>query len=927
MKRLFSLIAGLLVAFAFFFVSCTEKTVSVTGVSLDRTTAEIKVGETLQLTATVKPAEATDVAVTWKSDAPEVASVDADGKVTALKAGSAKITVTTADGGMTATCAVTVKEFFTLRYFSSSVEGGIANARDAEDEMVETLFFRSSCYAIFFLTEDGVTPYADTEASHFSVTDIKAAPEVINTDAQVVYVEKIAGVECGQYAIRFLAPGTAEFTLNYDDGTRSFSKTIKFTVEDKVHDIGFVAGVAPYVIGVRRELCEGPQFVDNRAITNDDYYLWIQAWDKSTNQLVSRGSFSLDPDNDGPYSALYEASVQDVNAGLECIRVKFNAPGYINIGVRFDGGETKKASARLCFYTYTALWLRTTQHQYVRDNDEFKLKEGETQSFEFYENHRDRNADIVADSLKITGGNASIATLERAADGKTLVLKGKKEGTTSWTISYSYFGMTIEPITVKVTVSNTVPVTSVKIVNPNKSLRIGEKLTEKVEITPSNTTETTVKWESSDPSVAKITESDGIYANIEGVFPGKATITASCGGKSDSYQVEVKAEYDVLYNDKDFFASSYTYVPGSTLSNLLPFSFKNTMTGKMVDPSAGGITITSSNTNVLKFYSYRSQYAYVQALSTGKATLKIYVGSQLLRTTEVTVVPVPDVYSQITNKAVASTEYYVLGYLSGNQVRFEMYDRFTNKYYNPTSGLTISSSNTSVATASVGTYSGHQVWYVKALKAGSSTISFRYNGDLVKSVTYTVQNDHDMVDLGLSVKWATMNIGASQPQSPGELFAWGETQGKTNYAWSTYKWGTSSSNLTKYTYKDGKGTLEADDDVVQVRWGWGWRMPTNAEFSDLCTKCTWTETTLSGVRVFKITGTNGNSIYIPLAGYYSGTTLQSYGISVIYWTNERLGGYDDSAKTMVANKGSSRGSTGQVSPRCQGMYVRAVKPK
>ena len=77
----------------------------------------------------------------------------------------------------------------------------------------------------------------------------------------------------------------------------------------------------------------------------------------------------------------------------------------------------------------------------------------------------------------------------------------------------------------------------------------------------------------------------------------------------------------------------------------------------------------------------------------------------------------------------------------------------------------------------------------------------------------------------------------------------------------------------------------------------------------------------------RFTGTNGNSICIPLAGYYSGTTLQSYGISVIYWTNERLGGYDDSAKTMVANKGSSRGSTGQVSPRCQGMYVRAVKPK
>ena len=808
--------AGMLVAFAFLLVSCQEKTVSVTDVSLDRKTAEIKVGETLQLTATVLPAEATDAAVSWASDAPEVASVDADGKVTALKPGSAKITVTTMDGGMTATCAVTVTDFFTVRYFSPDFTvGGYNGARNAEDEMVESVFFKNTMMAKFVLSADGSTPYEDKDASHYSVSDIKAASGVIDTENQMVYVEKLTGVECGQYVIRFLAPGTAEFTLNFNDGTRSFSKTIKF-----------------------------------------------------------------------------------------------NTPGYINLGVRFNDGEKKKASARLCFYTYAGLVLRTTENQHVYNNSEFKLKEAETLSFVFRNNDRNRNENIVLDSLKLTGGNASIATLERAADGKTLVLKGVKEGTTSWTIAYSYFGMTIGPTTVKVTVSNTVPVTSVKIDNPSKTLRVGEKLTESVVITPSDATDKTVKWESSNPSVAKIAQSGGLYANVEGVFPGTATITASCGGKSDSYQVEVRANYAIQYNDNAFAASAFTYVPGSTLSNLLPFSFKN--------------SYTASNTNVLKFKSYRAQYAYVEALSTGTATLKFLVGSQVLLTTVVTVVPVPEVHSQITGKAVASTEPYVLGYLSGDQVRFEMYDRFTGKYYNPTSGLTVSSSNTSVATASVGTYSGHQVWYVKALKAGTSTISFRYNGDLVKSITYSVRNDRDMVDLGLGVKWATVNIGASQPQEPGNLFAWGETQGKSNYAASTYLWYDGSS-FTKYTARDGKMTLEADDDVAQVWWGWGWRMPTNAEFSDLCTKCTWTATTLSGVNVFKITGPNGKYIYIPLAGHYVGTTLQLYGTSVIYWTSERLGGYDDSAKTMVANKSASRGSTGQVSPRYMGMYVRAVK--
>ena len=916
--------AGMLVAFAFLLVSCQEKTVSVTDVSLDRKTAEIKVGETLQLTATVLPAEATDAAVSWASDAPEVASVDADGKVTALKPGSAKITVTTMDGGMTATCAVTVTDFFTVRYFSPDFTvGGYNGARNAEDEMVESVFFKNTMMAVFVLSADGSTPYEDKDASHYSVSDIKAASGVIDTENQMVYVEKLTGVECGQYVIRFLAPGTAEFTLNFNDGTRSFSKTIKFTVEDKVHDIGFVAGPGGAAVAMLRNLYEGPMYLDNR-VFQTDYYLWVRAWDKSTGQIPSSGTFSLDPDNDGESSALYEASVENVTPQSECIRIKFNTPGYINLGVRFNDGEKKKASARLCFYTYAGLVLRTTENQHVYNNIEFKLKEAETLSFVFRNNDRNRNENIVLDSLKLTGGNASIATLERAADGKTLVLKGVKEGTTSWTIAYSYFGMTIGPTTVKVTVSNTVPVTSVKIDNPSKTLRVGEKLTESVVITPSDATDKTVKWESSNPSVAKIAQSGGISANVEGVFPGTATITASCGGKSDSYQVEVRANYAIQYNDNAFAASAFTYVPGSTLSNLLPFSFKNSYTGQMVDPSAGGITITSSNTNVLKFKSYRAQYAYVEALSTGTATLKFLVGSQVLLTTVVTVVPVPEVHSQITGKAVASTEPYVLGYLSGDQVRFEMYDRFTGKYYNPTSGLTVSSSNTSVATASVGTYSGHQVWYVKALKAGTSTISFRYNGDLVKSITYSVRNDRDMVDLGLGVKWATVNIGASQPQEPGNLFAWGETQGKSNYAASTYLWYDGSS-FTKYTARDGKMTLEADDDVAQVWWGWGWRMPTNAEFSDLCTKCTWTATTLSGVNVFKITGPNGKYIYIPLAGHYVGTTLQLYGTSVIYWTSERLGGYDDSAKTMVANKSASRGSTGQVSPRYMGMYVRAVK--
>ena len=209
------------------------------------------------------------------------------------------------------------------------------------------------------------------------------------------------------------------------------------------------------------------------------------------------------------------------------------------------------------------------------------------------------------------------------------------------------------------------------------------------------------------------------------------------------------------------------------------------------------------------------------------------------------------------------------------------------------------------------------------MKSGTATISFIYKGVSIRTLKLNVVDPHPFVDLGLSVKWATMNIGASQPHYPGNVYAWGETSGKSNYSPSTYKW-YNGSYYTKYTARDGKMILEKDDDVAQTFWGWGWRMPTRADFDDLCSKCTWTQTTEAGVKVFKVTGKNGNFILIPLAGSYNYNIPNSYGVSAVYWTSERLGGYEDSAITMVANTGSSKGTTGQVSPRYQGLYVRAV---
>ena len=152
---------------------------------------------------------------------------------------------------------------------------------------------------------------------------------------------------------------------------------------------------------------------------------------------------------------------------------------------------------------------------------------------------------------------------------------------------------------------------------------------------------------------------------------------------------------------------------------------------------------------------------------------------------------------------------------------------------------------------------------------------------------------HEYVDLGLSVKWATCNVGASKPESYGDYFAWGETSPKSYYDWSTYKWCNGSSrSLTKYCTDSDYGTvdnktqLELSDDAARANWGGSWRMPTYDEFTELRTKCTWTWTTRNGVKGYEVTSkANGRSIFLPAAGYRIVSSLGNAGSYGYYWSS------------------------------------------
>ncbi len=144
--------------------------------------------------------------------------------------------------------------------------------------------------------------------------------------------------------------------------------------------------------------------------------------------------------------------------------------------------------------------------------------------------------------------------------------------------------------------------------------------------------------------------------------------------------------------------------------------------------------------------------------------------------------------------------------------------------------------------------------------------------------------EHEMVDLGLSVKWATCNIGAETAYDDGDYLAWGETSSKYYYyQWNTYKHGTSTDNRTKYNSTDSKTVLDPEDDAATVNWGTGYRIPTKDEWAELAQKCTWTWD--SEHKGYFVKGTNGNSIFLPASGYRHDNDLSDYNGNGNYWSS------------------------------------------
>ena len=135
---------------------------------------------------------------------------------------------------------------------------------------------------------------------------------------------------------------------------------------------------------------------------------------------------------------------------------------------------------------------------------------------------------------------------------------------------------------------------------------------------------------------------------------------------------------------------------------------------------------------------------------------------------------------------------------------------------------------------------------------------------------------HEYVDLGLSVKWATCNVGASSPSDYGDYFTWGETRPKLEYTReNSVTWGKNIGDIG--------GNPQYD--AARANWGDSWRLPTKDEFKELKEKCTWIWTTQDGHKGYKVKGPNGKSIFLPAAGWRYGTSLYDVGEGGYYWSS------------------------------------------
>ena len=522
-------------------------------------------------------------------------------------------------------------------------------------------------------------------------------------------------------------------------------------------------------------------------------------------------------------------------------------------------------------------------------------------------------------SVTWSSSNANVATVT-----PTGMVMGKAEGTANITATAGG-----KSATCKVTVKKpAIPVTSVELDHTEITLKVGETQTLKATVKPDNASNKTITWNSSKADIATVDDDGKVTAVKEGI----ATITATSGSKSASCKVTVEKipvssveldQTDITIEEGENKTLKATIKPDNATNKTVAWESSNTSiatvdnNGTVKGVAKGGAIITAT---------CEGKTANCKITVTTPFSIELDQTEMSLRIAEI--------------KSLKAT--------------IKPYDA-------PNRTVTWKSSNPNIVRVTdIGTVKG--VWNGEALitaTCGGKSVSCNVKVN-TPVIIQGYDNGHGWVDMGLSVKWATCNVGASNMEDLGSLFAWGETFTKTeftDYNYKFYEWyydekyGEERKKCIKYGDHE---TLELSDDAAHVNWGGDWRMPTRTEVEELIKNCTFTFYGVCGWRgwpgspfrgceppigVILTSKKNGNCIYLPLdptsyssvaSGYprcYYTSTSRSKDNAFCFYPDvadlDHLFGAGDTGGAFIAKGGNvvCQESAWRIGP----LYIRPVR--
>lgn len=416
---------------------------------------------------------------------------------------------------------------------------------------------------------------------------------------------------------------------------------------------------------------------------------------------------------------------------------------------------------------------------------------------------------------------------------------------------------------VKTFTTGVVPVESVTLNKEDYTFNsIGNTIYLTATVLPSDATNKEIDWSSDNEAVATVDQYGKVTAN------GNGTATITVITKDQSKTATCAITVAQLMTGITLSSTSLTLIEGEEQTLIATVNPDNA--------NDKSVTWNSSDESVATV----DASGKVTAISKGRATITALANdsSGVTATCDVTVKPY-----YTTNVSLNNTS---LSLIVGETALLTATVTITpDKVSDKT--VTWTTSNEDVATVD-------QDGIVTGVSKGAATIYATANdgSGVSASCAVRVKNPKNpcpsgAVDLGLSVYWATRNLGADSPEDYGDYYAWGEIVGRysaTNFGWGGYKFGTSSSGpFSKYNTNssygpvDNKTVLDAEDDAAHMNLGGYWRIPSSDEWEELLTQCTWEE---NNTNKYKVIGPNGNSIYLPCLGLYKN---QSTGVVFVGW--------------------------------------------